>query len=223
MKGNETKIAVAALLGVILLIVGAVVIFLAIDGRMPKLSQEKMQENMAESEKIRSSLLKNSQEEESDMEEEGYSKELTPFETGASDTAAKKDVQEENKKENKKEETEQAADAENEGEESAEENSEYLCAYSSDRLLTEADIEAFNNGSYENFPSGKNIIQMVINEMYARYGYQFQTGEVQAYFDGKKWYQDISVRNPDMDNVFKNMTDTEKANVEFLSAHNTEG
>lgn len=221
MKGKEVQIGVVALLAVIIAMMGGSYIVFTMEMRIPELSQEKMQENMEQAEKITAAAMENAPDEEYYEEEEEYSKKLTSFEVGSADTAAKSDV----KKENKKEEQKKIADAEGkeEEEEGTEENSEYLCAYSSDRLLTEEDIEELNSKSYRNLPSGKNIIQMVINEMYAKYGYQFQTGEIQAYFDGKEWYQDISVRNPDMDNIFKNMTDMEKANVEFLSAHNTEG
>lgn len=221
MKGKEVQIAVAAILAVVIAIVGVFLIILTRDTRMPQLSQEKMQENMEQAEKVTAAAIENAPDTEGYEEEEGYSKELTSFEAGAADAEAQTD----GKKEDKTQEDQKKADAKKKDgeEEDAEENQEYLCSYSSDRLLTEEDIEEFNSKSYGNLPSGKSIIQMVINEMYARYGYQFQTQEIQAYFDGKEWYQDISVRNPDMDNIFKNMTDMEKANVEFLSAHNTEG
>jgi len=116
-------------------------------------------------------------------------------------------------------------DAQGETEEQEERKSQeetesgYLCDYSSKRLMTEADIKELNKGTYENLPQGKTIIQMVINEMYARYGYQFQSEEIQKYFEQKKWYQDIAVKNTDMNNILKNMTETEKKNVEFLSAY----
>ena len=55
--------------------------------------------------------------------------------------------------------------------------------------------------------------------MYARYGYQFQNEEIQSYFDQKEWYQKITVRSADMDDVIKSMTETERENVEFLSEY----
>lgn len=220
MKGKEVQIAVTALLAVIIALLGVYGVILKINTKMPGLSQEKMQENMEQAEKIMAKAMENAPNEEYYGEEQGYSKELASFEVGSADTVAQTDV----KKEDEVQEKKKKADAKNkDGKEEGTEDNEYLCSYSSDRLLTEDDIEELNNKPYGNLPSGKSIIQMVINEMYARYGYQFQTQEIQDYFDGKEWYQDISVRNPDMDNIFKNMTDMEKANVEFLSAHNTEG
>ena len=43
--------------------------------------------------------------------------------------------------------------------------SDYLCSYSSDRLLTDSDVEGYLNANYSeyNFPEGINIIQMIIN------------------------------------------------------------
>ena len=53
--------------------------------------------------------------------------------------------------------------------------SDYLCSYSSDRLLTDSDVEGYLNANYSeyNFPEGINIIQMIINEIYAKHGYEF--------------------------------------------------
>ena len=105
-----------------------------------------------------------------------------------------------------------------EDEEDDAENS-YLCAYSSDRLMTEADVQELKEGTYADLPQGKGIIRMVVNELYAKYGYQFGKEEIQAYFNQKEWYQDIPTRSTDMNDVIKKMTDTERANVEFLSPY----
>ncbi len=99
---------------------------------------------------------------------------------------------------------------------------EYLCTYSSERLMTEADVAELQAGVYENLPEGKNIIQMVINEMYAKYGYQFQNEAIQSYFDQKEWYQQITVRNSDMEAILSGMTDIEVANVQFLAPYGEE-
>ena len=60
---------------------------------------------------------------------------------------------------------------------------------------------------------------MVVNELYAKYGYQFGNEEIQGYFDQQEWYQDIPTRNTDMNDVIQKMTGTERANVEFLSPY----
>ena len=97
-------------------------------------------------------------------------------------------------------------------------NEDYLCAYSASRELTQDDVDELNEGTYENLPEGKSIIRMVINEMYARYGYEFSNEEIQAYFDAKPWYQEITDRSNDMDAIYQSMTDIEKANVDFLTS-----
>lgn len=195
---------VAIFLGVVLAIATVILIVVSMGMKPAKLSQEKMQENAAAVEEAKKTQTGD---EDSEVEEEGYSKELESFQVTGTETTAEN--------EGKK------AESEMKPEEPAA-NGEYLCSYSSERLLTEADIEELNKGTYEGLPQGKGVIQMVINEMYARYGYQFETEAVQAYFDQKKWYQDITTRNANMNDVFNNMTETEKANVEFLSAHNEE-
>lgn len=98
-----------------------------------------------------------------------------------------------------------------------EDDDEYLCSFSSERLLTEADIRNLRAGVYDDLPEGKDIIQMVVNEMYARYGYQFNNQEILAYFEQKQWYNDIMGKTSDMDYIYQNMSEIEKENVSFLS------
>lgn len=104
----------------------------------------------------------------------------------------------------------------------AEGQAAYLCDYSSQRPLTEADVAAYRAGVYEGLPTGKNVFQMIINEIYARHGYQFVNEEIQAYFDQKEWYQAIPERNADMNAVQASMSEVEKANVSFLSSYGEE-
>ena len=110
-----------------------------------------------------------------------------------------------------------------EGEEGAEEgqegNTDYLCVESDQRELTEEDVTALQAQTVEGLPADKSIIQMVINEMYARKGYQFTDQAIQDYFNSKTWYQEIAEKTDDMDAVFEGMTDVEKANVEFLQTY----
>ena len=117
------------------------------------------------------------------------------------------------------EETDTEEDAENE----EDITDYYLCAYSTERLLTEEDIEELRAGEYDELPQGKSIIRMVINEMYARYGYQFENEEIQAFFDRQSWYQDIALRDTNMTDIYNNMSEIERANVDFLAAHDGEG
>lgn len=78
--------------------------------------------------------------------------------------------------------------------------SDYLCSYSSDRLLTDSDVEGYLNANYSeyNFPEGINIIQMIINEIYAKHGYEFTDSKLSAYFSNKTWYKSNTNKVNDM-------------------------
>lgn len=107
-------------------------------------------------------------------------------------------------------------------EEEQENEDGYLCSYSSERQITEDDIWELRSGIYEGFPEEKDVIQMVVNEMYARYGYQFNNQEIQSYFEQKKWYQDIEEKRSDMNAIYQDMSEIEKSNVDFLSEYRGE-
>ena len=96
------------------------------------------------------------------------------------------------------------------------ESSGYLCPYSAERIMTEDDINQLKAGVYENLPNGKGIIRMVINEMYARYGYQFTNQDIQGYFEETDWYHSVSQKETNMDIIYENMSDIEKKNIELL-------
>lgn len=93
----------------------------------------------------------------------------------------------------------------------------YLNSETSIRVLTLQDVEVMKAGSYDNLPEGKSMLQMVINEMYARYGFRFTNQNIQNYFESKEWYQNITERSMNMDEIYQKMTDIEKANIEFLT------
>lgn len=110
-------------------------------------------------------------------------------------------------------ETEETAEAGQEG------SVDYLCEDSGMRELTEEDVTTLQSLQVEGLPADKDIIQMVINEMYAKRGYQFEDQAIQDYFNSKEWYQEIVEKTTDMNAVFESMTDVEKANVEFLQTY----
>ena len=99
--------------------------------------------------------------------------------------------------------------------------SDYLCSYSSDRLLTESDIDEYLSKDYSkyNFPKDINIIQMLINELYAKKGYEFTDQTLSAYFSAKTWYANNKNKINDMDAVLASMSDIEKKNVDFLNSY----
>ncbi len=93
---------------------------------------------------------------------------------------------------------------------------DYLCAESIVRVLNEQDVANLQAGVYEGLPEGKDIIQMIVNEIYARNGYQFENPEIQAYFSAKSWYQPGTEAVGDMDAVYNKMPDIDRANIDFL-------
>ena len=99
--------------------------------------------------------------------------------------------------------------------------SDYLCSYSSDRLLTDSDVEGYLNANYSeyNFPEGINIIQMIINEIYAKHGYEFTDSKLSAYFSSKTWYKSNTNKVNDMNAVSDSMSEIEKKNVDFLNSY----
>ena len=99
--------------------------------------------------------------------------------------------------------------------------SDYLCSYSSDRLLTDSDVEGYLNANYSeyNFPEGINIIQMIINEIYAKHGYEFTDSKLSAYFSNKTWYKSNTNKVNDMNAVSDSMSEIEKNNVDFLNSY----
>lgn len=99
--------------------------------------------------------------------------------------------------------------------------SDYLCSYSSDRLLTDSDVEGYLNANYSeyNFPEGINIIQMIINEIYAKHGYEFTDSKLSAYFSNKTWYKSNINKVNDMNAVSDSMSEIEKKNVDFLNSY----
>ena len=99
--------------------------------------------------------------------------------------------------------------------------SDYLCSYSSDRLLTDSDVEGYLNANYSeyNFPEGINIFQMIINEIYAKHGYEFTDSKLSAYFSNKTWYKSNTNKVNDMNAVSDSMSEIEKKNVDFLNSY----
>lgn len=98
--------------------------------------------------------------------------------------------------------------------------SEYLCPYSSSRLITKQDMTGLM-AQYPNylFPGQRSVAQMIVNEMYARYGYEFKDEELKNYFEQYYWYSSIWYRNPNMDSIYPQMSAIEKKNVDFLKTY----
>ena len=88
---------------------------------------------------------------------------------------------------------------------------EQLAAYaghlgeSAERLLTASDIAGMSDDD----------IQLAINTIYARHGYQFKDSELLQYFKGFDWYQPSE---SDMEKVKDSFSEIERKNMEFLAA-----
>lgn len=105
---------------------------------------------------------------------------------------------------------------------SAEAETERLCPYSTEREITEGEIQEYlnrDNSSY-NFPGDRTMIQMIINEMYALKGYAFLDEELQNYFNQKEWYLNLENKTDDMDEIYQNMSQIEQANITLLEQYN---
>lgn len=102
------------------------------------------------------------------------------------------------------------------GQASVQNEDEYLCPEAVGRVLDKEDVERLKNAVYENLPQGKSIIQMVINEIYARNGYRFDSPELQEYFEAKSWYVPTANSDADMESIYAGMSETDKANLDML-------
>lgn len=94
---------------------------------------------------------------------------------------------------------------------------EFLCPYSSNRLITRQDVESLmTQYPATMFPGQRNITQMVVNEMYARYGYAFKDQGLTDYFSQFSWYANNWNKTSDMDSIYPRMSQIEKQNIDFL-------
>lgn len=98
---------------------------------------------------------------------------------------------------------------------------DYLCDYSSERMITEYEIEAYMDSDYSayNFPESITIVQMIINEMYARHGYAFSDERLTDYFNQKEWYRGIENKSDDMNQIYESMSEIEHANITLLQQY----
>ena len=194
MKKNSSKTitVIAIILGVVFIATAGFSIFLLMGQRMPKLNPKYNQELEEESEEVISSEVSAS---------------FDGFEVKRAGSRKEEVKDTKPKEEQEEEETE---------EQTEEQGADYLCEYSSERALDEEDLLSITQEHTEDMPEDKTIAQMIINEMYARHGYKFKSEAIQKYFDEKEWYQEIEEYNDDMNEIYKQMSDIEKENIDFL-------
>ena len=75
-----------------------------------------------------------------------------------------------------------------------------------DRKLTESDLSGVS----------KRDLEIMRNMIYARHGYKFKRNDLQKHFSQYSWY---SPTNNDVNAIYKELSDIEKYNVEFIKKH----
>lgn len=98
------------------------------------------------------------------------------------------------------------------------EDNDYICAASSKRKLKKSDLK-IKKKVKAGFPENKSVAQMIINEIYAKHGYQFTSEELQDYFMQKEWYSSMDSYCSDMDEITKKLSAIEKKNIRFLDKY----
>lgn len=203
-KGRKPLI-IGVCSGVLVLAVGTAILFAG--------GKDKPEEVVVEAEELGQEKAANPEEQKKEaIEEKPIEKEPIEKEKPVEEEAVEEEPDEEEPKQDANEAKEDTGDSADLAIE------DYLCSDSSTRILTQEDIGKLQSGTYPDLPEGKGIIQMAVNEMYARKGYQFGSQGIQDYFEEKEWYRDIRQRNSDQESIYQNMSDIEKANVQFLSS-----
>ena len=83
---------------------------------------------------------------------------------------------------------------------------DYILPESNTRLLTEGDLEGLS----------AHELMLARNEIYARHGRKFIDEQIQAYFNGKSWYNG-TIEAADFDSSV--LSEIERANISFIGAH----
>lgn len=105
---------------------------------------------------------------------------------------------------------ETASETEEETKTSAPTDDTYLLSVSNERMLTERDVDGFDDDDYT----------LAINEIYARHGRIFYNQEFAEYFNNKTWYSGTVEPEDFSDDVFN---DAEEYNLWFLKEMQVNG
>ena len=140
--------------------------------------------------------------EETPAEEEAPAEEETPAEEEA---PAEEETPAEEEQPAEEEPTEEEPAEEAPAEEAPAAKGEWMFPDSSERLLTDADIEGLS--SWE--------LKVARNEIYARHGRRFNSAELQNHFNSCSWYNGTVAPENFSDTM---LSDIELANVQFLKA-----
>ncbi len=117
----------------------------------------------------------------------------------------------------KKEKGKDKKDKDSDDKESDEVSQDGYCTYSNSQILTEEDIEICENNDID-IPSESSVAQIMVNEIYARYGFYFEKSYMRDFFGQFSWYDpDEDLHGEDGQKKIKDMmNDIEKKNVDFL-------
>ena len=88
------------------------------------------------------------------------------------------------------------------------ENEDYILPQSSERKLTEEDLEDIKDDAW--------MLKLARNEIFARYGRMFKDEKLQEYFDSKDWYEPIY--DPDDFDEYM-VSDLEMKNAKFIKEY----
>jgi len=77
--------------------------------------------------------------------------------------------------------------------------------FTASKWLTEADLSGYSAAD----------LRLMRNEIYARYGYMFQSSDLKQYFAGQPWYVPLY---PDAETAYSKMSPAERANVLTIKA-----
>ena len=86
------------------------------------------------------------------------------------------------------------------------ENNEYILSFSSDRYLTDADLDSLSEWE----------LKLARNEIYARHGRRFKDPELQSYFDSKSWYKGRYDPQDFDKNHNSDLSELENKNAEYI-------
>ena len=92
------------------------------------------------------------------------------------------------------------------------ENNEYILPFSSERYLTDADLD----------PLSEWELKLARNEIYARHGRRFKDPDLQSYFDSKSWYKGIYDPQDFDKNHNSDLSELEKKNAEYILKYEKE-
>lgn len=95
------------------------------------------------------------------------------------------------------------------------EDSEYIYEDAVNCSMSEGDLEIARREYYGELPGGRSLEQMIINEIYARHGYIFNSDDLNEFFGSKSWYRP---RTNDINEIEDEFGRMERDSIDFLKS-----